>query len=80
MGAAASVKHLYKDGLRWFSSYVDSETYYADFEQIDKDHNGGIGFVELKKWIDVKVAENPGSSWEIFKANQQVLNEFYQLR
>jgi archaellum component FlaF (FlaF/FlaG flagellin family) len=75
MGAAASVRAIYRDAIQWFRNYVDSELYYADFAQLDKDEDGGVTFVELKRWIDNKISEDKErTGWSIFKSNTQVLS------
>lgn len=71
MGAAASVKHIYAQALGWFRNYIDQETYLADFDSLDKDHDGGVTFGELERWVTSKAQQDP--SWAIFKANKQVL-------
>ena len=55
MGAAASVKALYKDAFGWFKTYMDTATYEADFNQMDKDHDGGVSYVEMSSWIQKKI-------------------------
>ena len=43
-----------------------------DFQAIDKDEDGGISFVEIKKWIESK-AEVIGGNWKLISSNQTVL-------
>lgn len=73
MGAAASVRMVYSQALGWLKVYIDSETYMADFNLIDKDHDGGISFGELQKWVLAKVKSDPEGGWHIFKDHPQVM-------
>ena len=34
---------------------IDNETYMADFKELDKDEDGGIGFGDLNRWISSKI-------------------------
>ena len=52
--------------------YFDSDMYRKDFEVIDKDGDGGIGYSELLQWIKSKVASE-GGSWKLFLANPTVI-------
>jgi len=72
MGAAASVKHVYAQALGWFKSYIDHETYLKDFDALDKDHDGGVTFGELERWVSAKTLEDP--AWGVFKGSKQVLS------
>lgn len=74
MGAAASVRSLYRDAIFWFRGYIDAKTYEKDFHEIDKDSDGGISFVEFKNWIDKRIkADVDGVGWSVFKSNMNVL-------
>lgn len=72
MGAAASVRMVYKDALQWLRIYMDSSTYMDDFNAIDKDRDGGITFGELQKWVMEK-AKTQGGSWLCFKDHPQIM-------
>jgi Ca2+-binding EF-hand superfamily protein len=72
MGAAASVRHLYKEALDWFKVYIDSETYEADFKLMDKNEDGLISLMELQKFIGDKCAEDKG--WEVLNDGQVLVN------
>ena len=72
MGAAASVRMMYKDALDWLYVYMDSATYLEDFNAIDKDHDGGITFGELQKWV-VDKAKTQGGGWLCFKDHPQIV-------
>jgi hypothetical protein len=76
MGAGASVKLLYKDAITWFRTYIDKDAYQEDFNSMDKDHDGGVSFMELKLWIEkkIKAAEvDSNSGWALFKPNMNLL-------
>ena len=72
MGAAASVRMVYKDALNWLRIYMDSVTYLEDFNAIDMDHDGGITFGEMQKWVMDK-AKMQGGSWLCFKDHPQIM-------
>lgn len=73
MGAAASVRMVYSQALMWLKTYIDSDTYIADFAAIDKDHDGGVTFGELQKWIMDKSKKDPDGSWHVFKDHPQIM-------
>jgi len=73
MGAAASVRMIYSQALAWLKTYIDSDTYMSDFNAIDRDHDGGITYGELQKWILQKSKDNPEGSWHLFKDHPQVM-------
>jgi len=73
MGAAASVRMIYSQAQSWLKTYFGSEAYAEDFNAIDKDHDGGITFGELQKWILAKAAANPEGGWALFKDHPQVM-------
>ena len=66
MGAAASIRMVYKDAMNWFRTYIDGDTYIADFAAIDKDGDNTLSYVEVKKWIEMKAKEDP--NWNVFLA------------
>ena len=72
MGAAASVHQLYGDACIWFRDYFDTEMYKKDFEDLDKDRDGGITYEELRRWFQKKV-ETEGGSWNLFIVHVDVL-------
>lgn len=72
MGAAASIQQLYDESVQWFKQYIDTDTYMRDFQELDKDEDGGIGYGDLKIWIEKKIATE-GKSWSIFQLSQPVL-------
>ena len=73
MGAAASVRMIYSQALGWLKTYIDSDTYMSDFNAIDRDHDGGITYGELQRWILQKVKDDPEGSWHIFKDHPQTM-------
>lgn len=73
MGAAASVRMIYFQAQAWLKTYFGSEAYAEDFNAIDKDHDGGITYGELQKWILAKAASNPEGGWALFKDHPQVM-------
>lgn len=78
MGAAASVRMIYRDALQWLRIYMDSSTYMDDFNAIDKDHDGGITFGELQKWVMEK-AKSQGGSWLCFKDHPQIVQVAHKM-
>ena len=71
MGAAASVRMLYKDALGWFKQYIDTETYVEDFKSMDKHNENALSFVDVRDWIIRKSTVDP--SWNIFLTSGPVL-------
>lgn len=71
MGAGASLSLTYQRASVWFRSYMDRQTYLDDFEAIDKDHDGGISFVELSKWIEAKAAVD--DVWNLFNSSKHII-------
>jgi len=72
MGAAASLRLVYTEALNWFQTYVDSETYQTDFNEMDKDSDGDLTFGEVQRWVMNKAAKE-GGSWLLFKDHPQIL-------
>mmetsp|Transcript_24968 Transcript_24968/g.41614 ORF Transcript_24968/g.41614 Transcript_24968/m.41614 type:complete len:312 (-) Transcript_24968:849-1784(-) len=72
MGAAASVRALYEESVAWFKKYFDGELYRADFEAMDKDHDGGISYSELSRWIKQK-SDEVGGPWKVFLSNTEII-------
>lgn len=72
MGAAASVRMLYNEGLSWFHSYIDTDTYRHDFEAMDKDKDGGISIMEFQKWI-IQKSSTDGGCWKMFMTNKMII-------
>jgi hypothetical protein len=71
MGAAASVKMLYKDALEWFRQYIDTETYMEDFKSMDKHNENALTFTDVRDWITLKAKKDP--LWRIFLTSGPVL-------
>ena len=67
MGAAASIRMVYRQAMSWFKTYIDSETYITDFAQIDKDGDNSLSYVEVRKWVEEKAKKDP--NWEVFLTN-----------
>ena len=72
MGAAASVRMLYKDGLAWFKQYIDTETYIEDFKSMDKHNENALSFADLRDWIIKKCDFD--NRWKIFLTSGPVLS------
>lgn len=73
MGAAASIRAVYSEALKWFVMYIDKETYIADFHALDKDDDGGVDFNEFIKWIQKNAEKYPGTCWSTFLTSGAVL-------
>uniref|UniRef100_A0A7S0XCB9 EF-hand domain-containing protein n=1 Tax=Chromulina nebulosa TaxID=96789 RepID=A0A7S0XCB9_9STRA len=73
MGAAASIGQVYHDALSWFREYIDTETYMADFQALDKHKDGGIEYGVLNQWIQDKY-DKEGGNWKIFLSNTPILS------
>eukprot|EP01040_Poterioochromonas_malhamensis_P002880 gene2880-3064_t len=71
MGAAASIKQIYADGITWFKKYFEEGLYLEDFKSIDKDDSGGISYIELEKWIRSKAVT--GGSWSFMISNAIII-------
>ena len=67
MGAAASIRMVYKDAMNWFRTYIDGDTYIADFAAIDKDGDNTLSYMEVRKWIEGKAKDDP--NWGVFLAD-----------
>lgn len=74
MGAAASVRAVYGDALKWFQQYIDKETYLADFQYLDKDSSGGLTFAEFRNWISTNAKRDTASCWSVFLTSGTVLS------
>lgn len=72
MGAAASIQMVYADAMHWFKQYFDAQIYVDDFNQMDKDSDGGIEYEELQNWLKKKAANDDHSAWKMVISNQQV--------
>ena len=64
MGAAASVRQLYREAMQWFKTYIDNETYIADFAAIDKDGDNTLSYMEVRKWVEARAKKDP--NWGVF--------------
>eukprot|EP01035_Chromulina_nebulosa_P017187 gene17187-22706_t len=69
MGASASIGQVYHDAL----SCIDTETYMADFQALDKHKDGGIEYGVLHQWIQDKY-DKEGGNWKIFLSNSPILS------
>jgi Regulator of G protein signaling domain len=64
MGAASSIRMLYKEAYEWFRENIDYELYMEDFRQIDRDGDHTLSFSEIKLWVATNAAKD--SMWDMF--------------
>lgn len=76
MGAGSSVKVVAGEAMNWFDNYFDSKTYQTDFDLMDKNHDGGITFEELLRFINEKAKVDP--NWKVFVGSRQALSIAHQ--
>eukprot|EP01031_Cornospumella_fuschlensis_P025399 gene25399-30669_t len=72
MGAAVSVKTVYKDATAWFRQYFDDATYVGDFHSIDKDHDGSVSYKEFVAWLQKKSSQE-GGPWKFFISHPEII-------
>lgn len=51
MGTAASIILLYKDATKWFQTYVDKESFLANFAEMDVDGDKALTFEEVRQFF-----------------------------
>ena len=64
MGAAASIRMMYRESIWAFKTYVDQETYIKDFQEIDRDGDNNLSYLEVRKWVEEKSKKD--ENWKVF--------------
>eukprot|EP01031_Cornospumella_fuschlensis_P024580 gene24580-29698_t len=72
MGAAASVRSVYRDATAWFRKYFDDSTYVGDFMSIDKDQDGSVSYYEFAAWLHRKATSESGP-WRFFVSHPEIV-------